>query len=158
MMFWSFINDHYVVITIIALVWIVGVYAGKKISGIKKIFIKNPFQGKKSTIIDYSSIGDDHLRYKREYIINLIVNKNQELPYDDISAFTLRLDDFIDNNTIKSYTVNNKDREINEADIYVKHETEIEIPVELTDDDVNNVVQPNFYGNEQKADINSDII
>jgi len=107
MRFWSFICDQSIAITIIACVWILGVVAGSKVPGIKTIFIKNPFAGKKSTVIDQSRIDEDPFRYKREYVVNLIVNKKKELPYNDISAFTVRLEDIIENNRLRDFSVEN---------------------------------------------------
>lgn len=77
MHFWSFICNHNITITLIALAWIIGVMAGRKMSGIRTIFIKNPFAGKKSAIVDDTSPNMDPLRFKREYVINLIVNKKR---------------------------------------------------------------------------------
>ncbi len=157
MKFWSFISDHYAVISLIALVWMFGVFAGRKINGIKKIFIKNPFAGKKSSIMDNSPVGIDHLRYKREYVINLIVNKNQELPYEDISAFTIRLDDIIDNHRLKSFTElstkeNNKaesaDENTEKSDSKESDNTISEMV--FSEIDPNDIVLLNFYGNGQK--------
>ena len=157
MLFWSFIDDHYAVITFIALAWILGILAGRKINGIKKIFIKNPFAGVKSSIKDFSPPVNDNLRFKREYVINLIVNKNQELPYDDISAFTVRLDDIIDNNRLKSYAVLNSKSENNHYQSDAGIDNIIENKIDLSEDDANEVVLPNSYGNEQK-DISSNNI
>jgi hypothetical protein len=164
MNFWVFISDHYAVISLIAFVWILGVLAGKKINGIKKIFIKNPFAGKKSSIIDNDPIGDDILRYKREYVINLIVNKKQELPFDDISAFTIRLDDIIDNHRLKTYTElntkeNNKDTSntdfTEESDTPVI-ENNIASEMVFSKIDENDIVLLNYYANEQKGIANND--
>ena len=97
MWFSKFISDHSIEISLIAIFWIIGILIGRKISNFKTVFIKNPFAGKKSKIIDDGPINPDPFRYKREYVVNLILDKKKDFPHDDVNTFTVALEDIIAN-------------------------------------------------------------
>lgn len=145
MWFWSFICSHNIAISIIATAWILGVIAGRKISRIKTIFIKNPFSGKKSSIIDDSSKTTDPFRYKREYVINLIIDKKRDFPYDDISAFTVRLEDIIENNQLKAYSISNTKKGRNKKGTTTGIKKQVIDRTEIDEIDLDKIVLPEDY-------------
>ena len=93
---WTWIENNNMIIILVFVAFVIGVVASSRLNGIKTIVIKNPFASAKGIIEDKTD--DDSpqaMRFKREYVINLIVKDEKDFPYNDVSKFTIGLEDII---------------------------------------------------------------
>lgn len=142
MKFWIYILDHSSTIVIILIVWCIGVLLGGKISRIKQVIIKHTTKIYPTTIKGDALQEQMVIQSKRDYTINLILKDDKDFPYDNISTFSMKLDEIIKDGKLLNYS---SVQQMEQNKNTLIPDTRI-IP-NFTEEDIEDLVTPESYSN-----------
>ena len=141
MKFWAYISDHSFIILIVLITWCLGVLLGGKLGRIRKVIIKHT--GKKyPSKIKGNSEEEYALRVKRDFTINLLLKDDKDFPFDNISTFSMQLDNIIKNGKLLDYSIANTSGILNDPDSFGLDNHLIPY---ITEEDIEDLVTPESY-------------
>lgn len=97
----DFLREHSTIIIIVLVTWVLGIIVGDRIGRIRTYRIKNPLAGTGDSFQINNSDEFSALRYKREYVINVIMGEDKNIDYSATSDIILQVEDGVGKNKIK---------------------------------------------------------